>query len=86
MLRIRFDRVEAEEMMSNAMKDPSTNLNALSISGHGAVFSLPMCETIESSDVVGSASRACISAETEPDAVRKCVCHFSLPPLKVLDV
>lgn len=63
MLRIRFDRVEAEEMMSNAMKDPSTNLNALSISGHRVVVSLPHCGTTDSFGVVKGGSRACRSVE-----------------------
>lgn len=61
MLKVRFDRVEAEEMMSIAMKDPSTNLNAHSISGHRAVISLPLGGTIESSGVVKGGSRACRS-------------------------
>ena len=44
------------------------------------------CEVIGSSDVVMDASRACSTVETGPDAVRRCVCHISLPPLKVLSI
>lgn len=83
MLRVRFDRVEAEEMMSNAMKDPSTNLNAHSISGHRAVVSLPLCGIVESCGIIKGGSWACKSEAMGPDAVRRCVCHFSFPPLKV---
>lgn len=84
MLRIRSDRVEAEEIMSSAIKDPSTNLKAYSISGHRGVISLPICGATELFGVVKGGSRACRSVEMEPDAVRRYVCHLSLPPLKVL--
>ena len=40
MLKIRLDRVEAEERVSDAMRDPTTNLNAHSTSGHGALFDM----------------------------------------------
>lgn len=86
MFRIRLDRVEAEEMMSNAMKDPRTNLNADSISGQRAAISFSPCGTIESSGVLKGENRDCRSVEMQPVAVRRYCCQFSLPPLKVLHV